>query len=386
MLEVVTGVETPDETLVLLARNGDDSAREELFRRYRSDAYRYAYRQLGHEQDALDVVQESMLKAFSGLDEFTGRSAFRTWLLRIVINTAFDWGRRRKRRPGDQGGNDGDLVRFETATYDDPARRLHREDLRIALDHALDRLSHTIRSTFVLFAELGLSYREISETQDVPIGTVMSRIHAAREKLQAELDWDNCRVSDELEEGYTMIRCEDVIQELAAPTDTPDQAALANHVSRCTSCAAWVKRANQLDRLWEATRSSEPAPERWESLWPQIAHGLDRPVSHEVGPTVTQASRNGSTIYSLVKFDVKLLGRSHTPTLRTRLWAAIGIVGLSQAAAVLLIAGLTWWFVAPPKHGLYLVEFQGLTASVDHSVFQRGYRRGPLGCHSCRSK
>ena len=76
------------------------------------------------------------------------------------------------------------------ADDDDPARRLHQQDLRVALDHALDHLSNTIRSTFVLFAELGLSYREIAETQDVPIGTVMSRIHAAREKLQAELDWD----------------------------------------------------------------------------------------------------------------------------------------------------------------------------------------------------
>jgi RNA polymerase sigma-70 factor, ECF subfamily len=190
MLEVVAGVETPDETLVRLARDGDDSAREELFRRYRSDAFRYAYRQLGHEQDALDVVQESMLKAFAGLGDFDGRSGFRTWLLRIVINTAFDWGRRRKRRPAGRGGEDGQMTRFEVATHEDPARRLHQEDLRAALDRALDRLSHTIRSTFVLFAELDLSYREIAETQDVPIGTVMSRIHAAREKLQAELDWN----------------------------------------------------------------------------------------------------------------------------------------------------------------------------------------------------
>jgi RNA polymerase sigma-70 factor, ECF subfamily len=190
MLEVVTGVHTPDEILVRLARGGDDSACEELFQRYRSDAYRYAYRQLGHEEDALDVVQESMLKAFSGLADFDGRSAFRTWLLRIVINTAFDWGRRRKRRPGGRGGDDGDLAQYEAATEDDPSRRLHQQDLRVVLDRALDHLSQTIRSTFVLFAELGLSYREIAETQDVPIGTVMSRIHAAREKLQTELDWD----------------------------------------------------------------------------------------------------------------------------------------------------------------------------------------------------
>jgi RNA polymerase sigma-70 factor, ECF subfamily len=190
MLEVFTGVQTPDETLVRLARGGDRLAREELFERYRSDAYRYACRQLGHEQDALDVVQESMLKAFSGLADFDGRSTFRTWLLRIVINTAFDLGRRRKRRPAGRGGDDGDLARWEAATNDDPANRLHQQDLRVVLDRALDHLSQTIRSTFILFAELGLSYREISETQQVPIGTVMSRIHAAREKLQAELDWD----------------------------------------------------------------------------------------------------------------------------------------------------------------------------------------------------
>src|SRR5262245_4796923 len=98
MLEAITSVQTSDETLVRLAREDDEPAREELFRRYRSDAYRYAYRQLGHEQDALDVVQESMLKAFCGLRDFDGRSGFRTWLLRIVINTSFDWGRRRKRR------------------------------------------------------------------------------------------------------------------------------------------------------------------------------------------------------------------------------------------------------------------------------------------------
>jgi RNA polymerase sigma-70 factor (ECF subfamily) len=190
MLKVVTGVETPDETLVRLGRKGNSSACEELFRRYRSDAYRYAYRQLGHEQDALDVVQESMLKAFSGLRQFDGRSGFKTWLLRIVINTSFDWGRRRKRRFSSSRSEEGDMAHFEAITDHDPALRLHQEDLRVALDRALQQLSVTIRTTFVLFAELGLSYREIAETQDIPIGTVMSRIHAAREKLQVELDWD----------------------------------------------------------------------------------------------------------------------------------------------------------------------------------------------------
>lgn len=99
MLEALTRVQTPDEVLVPRARAGDRPACEELFERHRSDSYQVAYRLLGHEQDALDVVQESMLKAFLALGDFDGRSGFRTWLLRIVTNTALDWGRRRKRRP-----------------------------------------------------------------------------------------------------------------------------------------------------------------------------------------------------------------------------------------------------------------------------------------------
>jgi RNA polymerase sigma-70 factor (ECF subfamily) len=189
MLEAPSRVQTPDEVLVPRARAGDRSACEELFERYRGDSYQVAYRLLGNEQDALDVVQESMLKAFLALRDFDGRSGFRTWLLRIVTNAALDCGRRRKRRPSARGG-DGDETRLEPTTTDDPARRLHQQDQRSALNQALNGLTPTIRTTFVLFAELNLSYKEIAETQDVPIGTVMSRIHAAREKLQAALDWD----------------------------------------------------------------------------------------------------------------------------------------------------------------------------------------------------
>lgn len=189
-----TGVQTPDELLVRRARDGEPAAYAELFRRHRDGAYRLAYRQLGNEQDALDVVQEAMIKAFSALGDFDGRSGFHTWLMRIVSNTSLDWGRRRNRRPSIQmgdaaGGPNGSL---EPATEDDPSRGIRQHDLRRVLERALDRLSPTVRTTFVLFAESGLSYKEISEIQEIPIGTVMSRIHSARAKLQADpdLDWD----------------------------------------------------------------------------------------------------------------------------------------------------------------------------------------------------
>src|SRR3954464_1842613 len=98
MPEASTGVLSSDESLVQLARGGDRSAREELFRRHYGVSYRVAYRLLGHEQDALDAVQEAFLKAITHLDDFDGRSGFRTWLLVIVTNAALDAGRRRGRR------------------------------------------------------------------------------------------------------------------------------------------------------------------------------------------------------------------------------------------------------------------------------------------------
>ncbi len=192
MLETLDDARTADLALVQSARSGDDTARGELYERHRGDSFRLAYRLLGNEHDALDVVQDSMIKAFAGLDDFDGRCGFRTWLLRIVTNTALDWGRRRKRQTklfeADSAGKSDDL-----AALDDPSARLQQQDLRRILDQALDRLSPALRTTFVLHAELQLSYKEIAETQDVPIGTVMSRIHAARGKLQAVLDWNRLK-------------------------------------------------------------------------------------------------------------------------------------------------------------------------------------------------
>jgi RNA polymerase sigma-70 factor (ECF subfamily) len=148
-----------------------------------------AYRLLGHEQDALDAVQEALLKAVTHLDDFDGRSEFRTWLLRIVNNAALDAGRRRGRR-STLPLADGATTGAEPTCEDDPASGLHRQDMRRRLDTALNRLSPALRTAFVLFAEAGLSYKEIAAAQEIPLGTVMSRISAARQKLQATLGLD----------------------------------------------------------------------------------------------------------------------------------------------------------------------------------------------------
>jgi RNA polymerase sigma-70 factor (ECF subfamily) len=181
---------TTDEDLVARAQRGDAPAREELFRRHFAVAYRVAHRLLGHDDDAMDALQDGLLKAVRHLAEFDGRSGFRTWLLRVVTNAALDLGRRRRRRmtvPFDDPRGDDDGPAEPTAPPDDPSLPLRREELRATLTRAIDALSPATRTTFVLFAEAELSYKEIAECQGVPIGTVMSRLHFARQKLQASL-------------------------------------------------------------------------------------------------------------------------------------------------------------------------------------------------------
>lgn len=188
MPEAQTGVPAaPDETLVGLARAGNAPAREELFRRHQGIAKRVAQRHLGNEQDALDAVQDAFIKALVHLGNFDGRSGFRTWLLRIVTNASLDAGRKRRRRKI-LTLDDGENGVIEAAVEDDPSSGLNREDLRRTLHAALDTLSDAIRSTFILRAEAGLSYEEIAACQGVPIGTVMSRLYYARQKLQAYLE------------------------------------------------------------------------------------------------------------------------------------------------------------------------------------------------------
>jgi RNA polymerase sigma-70 factor (ECF subfamily) len=175
-----------DEQLLACFAAGRREALEELFRRYRAPAYRVAYRLLGHEADALDAVQDGFVKALTHLDGFRGQSSFKTWLLRVVSNAALDLGRQRGRRetvalPGAADNDGGPSV------PDQPAVGLERADLRRLLDQALATLPEAQRRTFVLHADAGLSYREVAEVLGISIGTVMSRLYYARQKLRAFL-------------------------------------------------------------------------------------------------------------------------------------------------------------------------------------------------------
>lgn len=181
-----------DEQLLDRFTSGDREALEELFRRYRAPAYRVAHRLLGQEADALDAVQEGFVKALTHLDTFQGRSSFKTWVLRVVSNAALDLGRQRGRREvlSLNGSSSAGGEALHPLRVDNPTAGLEQRDLRLALDRALATLSEAQRQTFVLHAEAGLSYREVADALHISIGTVMSRLYYARQRLRACLgEW-----------------------------------------------------------------------------------------------------------------------------------------------------------------------------------------------------
>src|SRR5436190_5316790 len=181
--------ELDDDCLLRRFAAGKQQALDELFRRYRQPAYRVAYRLLANEADALDAVQEGFVKALTHLAGFQRRSSFKTWLLRVVSNAALDLGRQRGRREclslEAAEVRDGDLSML--LVPDETAARLDRSELRHLLDQALLTLSDVQRQTFVLHAEAGLSYRDVAAVMDISIGTVMSRLFYARQKLRTYL-------------------------------------------------------------------------------------------------------------------------------------------------------------------------------------------------------
>lgn len=188
-LDELNGSALGDEELLTQYQAGRREVLDELFRRYRLLAYRVAYRLLGNEADALDAVQEGFVKVLVHLNTFQKRSSFKTWLLRIISNAAFDLGRQRGRQ---------ELLSLDAPEAEDrdgpqplidsnPAHGLERADLRHLLNEALQTLPESQRRTFVLHAEAELSYREVADVMRISIGTVMSRLYYARQKLRAFL-------------------------------------------------------------------------------------------------------------------------------------------------------------------------------------------------------
>ncbi|RMH19383.1 MAG: sigma-70 family RNA polymerase sigma factor [Acidobacteria bacterium] len=181
-----------DGDLVVRACRGDDDAQNELARRHRRSAFFLALQLLGNRDDALDVAQDAMLRFFSTLHRFDPRRPVRPWLFKIVRNRIHDLRRRRRVRKHDSIDQvDEDGRRFELTDLSvDLEGDAARAQLRRLIWQALKELSHNQREIMVLRDYQDLSYAEIASTLGIPIGTVMSRLHAARKRLRQILQDD----------------------------------------------------------------------------------------------------------------------------------------------------------------------------------------------------
>ncbi len=179
--------EPSDRDLIDRILRGDRPALDRLLERHHAVAYRVACRLLRHEADALDAVQDGFVNVLSHLDRFRGQSSFRTWLLRIVSNAALDIGRSKQRRDLRFSAPSEDFRSDEDGRSIPLDYGLHQLDLRGLLDDALAELPAVQRQTFVLHVDGDLSYREVAEVLGISIGTVMSRLFYARQRLRLSL-------------------------------------------------------------------------------------------------------------------------------------------------------------------------------------------------------
>ena len=182
-----------DVELVTRARTGDADAQAELAERHRQALFFLALQLMGNRDDAMDVSQEALLRFFKTLHRFDCRRPVRPWLFQIVRNRVVDLYRRKKVRRHDSldaTDHDDNPYLVLTDSSVDPERDASRSELRVRLLQALDELSHIQREILVLRDYQDLSYSEIAETLDIPIGTVMSRLHGARKRLRQKLQRD----------------------------------------------------------------------------------------------------------------------------------------------------------------------------------------------------
>jgi RNA polymerase sigma-70 factor (ECF subfamily) len=181
-------VDQDDLALIKRCQAGDIEAFEPLVEKYRNRVWRVAYQLVRDREEAWDVAQEAFIRAFQSLGSFRGQSAFYTWLFRIVVNLATDRVRQRAARGRALGGDQVSDSELAASVPDDPAARpddeAARRQLHTRIAAALDALPPNFRTIIMLSDVEGLSYREIAEVLRIPMGTVMSRLHNARKRLQ----------------------------------------------------------------------------------------------------------------------------------------------------------------------------------------------------------
>ncbi|MGF1613741.1 MAG: RNA polymerase sigma factor RpoE [Gammaproteobacteria bacterium] len=186
------GEDGVDRALVERVKRGEKEAFDLLVLKYQHKLVKLVSRYLRDSSEVLDVTQDTFLKAYRALPKFRGDSAFYTWLYRIAINTAKNHLVSQGRRPpeGDVDSTDAEQLTGESELkdYGTPEHLLLKEEIEKTVIEAIDQLPQDLRTAITLRELEGLSYEEIAQAMECPIGTVRSRIFRAREAINKRLE------------------------------------------------------------------------------------------------------------------------------------------------------------------------------------------------------
>jgi len=188
---LTTNPDDTDQELVRRVQAGDQTAFNLLVLKYQHRVLKLVGRFVNDAAEAEDVAQEAFLKAYRALASFRGDSAFYTWLYRIAINTAKNALVSQRRRPVDFDLDLQDPEQYDRQAKlkeaDTPEGVLLTDEIRAVVEEAMEQLPEDLRTAIVLRELEGLSYEEIAEAMDCPVGTVRSRIFRAREAIDKKL-------------------------------------------------------------------------------------------------------------------------------------------------------------------------------------------------------
>jgi len=176
-------VEHEETDVISRCQRGDQEALKEIFDKYHKKVYSIAYGVVRQREEALDIVQEVFIKLFRSIKDFRGRSQFYTYLYRMVMNTAIDHTRKAGKQFVSSLDEEGS---FEPADEPEkgPEKILLQKELEEKVKLAMNELPAEQRAALVFRDVEGLSYQEMAEAMGCSIGTVMSRLHYGRKKMQ----------------------------------------------------------------------------------------------------------------------------------------------------------------------------------------------------------
>ncbi len=185
----------PDADVVLLAQQGRESAFRELVRRYERPVFSLVYRMVRDREAAEDLAQDSFVKVLNHIDRYRPEFKFSSWIFKIANNVAIDYLRKRQLDTVSMDGSphaatasEVEASSFELADRQETALdELEARELGTAIERAIARLRPEYRSCIMLRHIEGRSYEEIAATLDLPLGTVKTYIHRARNELRAAL-------------------------------------------------------------------------------------------------------------------------------------------------------------------------------------------------------